>query len=400
MLFILIYIFFLCYPQNEVSMLPSNNFVTEIYDLQPQQSVGEPATVNWKGRIVVLWSGLGEYAWAKRLEEACEKLNWKCFVAIDPAELSEYDRLVQDKQTTPEEIRRMIEIHAPDCTISLKWDRVYSDKVPHYLASTGVFSRLFDQAYNQGMHFRLAPEGGKHERVENFTDSEPRQLLSFAGVLHTTPNTKAFENFFIKHHKSFHALPWYPSCSATEYKPVKAERIFHSGFQWDEKRNGAEYRKMFSLLDAEGCLDIYGPAHKWDCTPNSVRGMTFDPKEFQKAMQASGIALILHNSGNLENGAPAARIFEAAAAGCVIISDQHPFIIREFGDSILYVDQNLPAEALFKQIIGHRQWILDHPEKAEAMAKKAHQIFAENFTLEKQLQDFKAFHLQIMQGTP
>lgn len=377
-------------------MQPLNELASLSTDDVKQKEEASPEKVSWNGRIVVLWSGLGEYAWAKRLEETCEKLKWKCFIAIDPAELSEYDRLVQKIASTPEEIRQMIETHKPDCVISLKWDRVYSDKVPHYLASSGVFDKLFDQAYNQGLHFRLAPEGGRHVQVEDSADSEPRELLSFKGVLHTTSNTAAVEKFFAKHGQPFHALPWYPSCGATEYKPLKAERIFHCGFQWDKKRNGSEYRKMFSLLDAQGCLDIYGPQHKWDCTPHSVRGMTFDPKELQKAMQSSGIALILHTDRNLESGAPAARIFEAAAAGCVIISDRHPFIVKEFGDNILYVDHDLPGEALYQQIMAHRQWILDHPEKAEAMAKKAHQIFSEKFTLEKQLQDFKDFHLGIM----
>lgn len=50
--------------------------------------------VKWKGRIVVLWSGLGEYAWAKRLENASKKLGWECRISVDPAELSAYDKLV------------------------------------------------------------------------------------------------------------------------------------------------------------------------------------------------------------------------------------------------------------------------------------------------------------------
>jgi hypothetical protein len=375
-------------------MHPSNEVTNRGVSLQTENII-QKKNVEWNGRIVVLWSGLGEYAWSKRLEEACKKLNWECITSIDPAEYSEYDRLVQEKASTSHEIQELLQKHKPDCVISLKWDRIYSDQIPHYLSATGVFSKTFDLVYTHGVPHRLAPEGGRMEKVENPADVQPHDLLGFNGILNTTSNIQAFENFFVKNNKPFHTMLWYPSSTASEYKPVEATRIFHCGFQWDSKRNGPEYRKMFSLLDNEGFLDIYGPPHKWDCAPNSVRGMTFIEEKFREAMRASGIVLILHSDGNLKEGAPAARIFEAASAGCVIICDQHPFIMREFGDSVLYVDHTQLGDVIFKQITDHRQWILSHAKEAEAMAKKAHGIFSEKFTLEKQLENFKTFHLKI-----
>ncbi len=330
------------------------------------------ADVNWKGRLVVLWSGLGEFAWAKRLENACKKLGWKCVISIDPAELSEYDKLVQDKPSTPQEVQSLIKQHEPDCVISLKWDRIYSKDVPNYLSATGVFKRITDPT--------LAP---------------PKDLLDFNGILHTT-GAESLKKYFYDNCKKFNSMEWYPSCTATEYSPIQPKTIFYCGFQWDNKRNGPEYRKMFSLLDQGGHLDIYGPAHKWDCAPNAVRGMTFNEEEFRLAMQKSGIALVLHTQGNLDQGAPAARIFEAAAACCVIISDKHPFIIREFGNCILYVDHTQPGEILFQEIDTHRKWILDNPKEAESMARRAHAIFSKKFTLEIQLEEFKAFHLKVL----
>ena len=328
--------------------------------------------VNWNGRILVLWSGLGEFAWAKRLENACNTLGWECITSIDPAELSDYDRLVQDKPSTPTEIQSLINQHKPDCVISLKWDHIYSKEVPHYLSATGVFNRITDP-----------------------TGAPPNDLLSFNGILHAT-SIEALIKFFEDNGKKCNSMEWYPSSTATEYDPVKPKTIFYCGFQWDNKRNGSEYRKMFSLLDEEGYLDIYGPAHKWDCAPNAVRGMTFNEEEFRLAMRKSGIVLVLHTQGGIEKGAPAARVFEAAAACCVIISDQHPFIMREFGDCILYVDHTKTGEALFQEINLHRKWILDHPIEAELMARKAHEIFSTKFTLEMQLKAFKDFHLKVL----
>ena len=126
-----------------------------------------------------------------------------------------------------------------------------------------------------------------------------------------------------------------------------------------------------------------------------MKGFTFDENEFRQGMREAGIVLILNSQYNLYLGTPAARVFEAAAASTMIISDLHPFIIREFGDAILYVNQNQPTEALYAQINGHLEWIISHPQEAEAMAKKAHAIFIEKFTIEKQLESLSELHEQI-----
>ncbi len=329
---------------------------------------------NWKGRLIVLWSGLGEYAWAKRLENACKNLGWHCITSIDPAEFSEYDKLVQDKPSTPEEIVSLIQQHEPDCIISLKWDRIYEEKIPHYLSATGVLSNLY-----------------------NPNSTQSSSLFAYAGILTAFPDIKSLNNFFTNNNKKLNSMLWWPSCTATQYHPVNPRSIFCCGFQWDGKRNGFEYRQMFSLLDAKGYLDVYGPADKWLCAPNSVRGMTFDEEEFRMAMRKSGIVLVLHSQTLLDLNTPSGRIFEAAAASCVIICDKNPFVMKEFGDSVLYIDHSLSGEAIFHQIDAHRKWILEHPKEAELMAKKAHTIFLEKFALEKQLIDFKRFHLRTME---
>lgn len=332
---------------------------------------GHPITVvpelsqkQWKGRIVVIWSGLGEYAWAKRMQRACQNLGWEMKMIIDPAELSAYDRLVQDRPSTQEEVELLVQEFDPDCVISLKWHRIYAKGVPHYLSVTGVFQ-----------------------------DYKPREdLLQFNGFLMTT-KAEALEQFVIGQSAVFHSMEWYPSATATEYRYIEPKEIFYCGFQWDRKRNGPEYQKMFSLLDQTGRLNIYGPAHKWDCAPHSVRGMTFEEEQFQQAMQESGIVLVLHTQRNIDQSAPAARVFEAAAASCIIITDKNPFIEKEFGDCVLYVDQDLPGEELFQQIWEHYQWILANPDKVKEMVKRAHEIFFSKFTLEKQLEKLRLFHL-------
>ncbi len=325
------------------------------------------------GKIIVLWSGLGEYAWAKRLEVACNRLGWECITSFDSKQMSNFDKMVQKDPVTPDEIKTLIEKHQPDFVLNLKSDTIHSAKVCNYFSATGTLESVFDLKF-----------------------SPPTKILAFDGILYCSRSINGLKLFFERHGKKFHGMEWYPSSPKTDYQPVSATRLFYCGFQWDNKRNGAEYRKLFSMLDKQGTLDIYGPASSWDCAPNSVKGFTFDEEEFRQAMRKSGIVLILHAQGNLDLGTPAARIFEASAASCVIISDRHPFVVQEFGDSILYVDHTQPGDILFQQIDAHRQWILTHPAEAEAMARKAHGIFVNKFTLEKQLQDLKTMHLNVL----
>lgn len=304
------------------------------------------ASKKWKGKVLILWVGFGEYAWTKRLENACKRMGWECQISLDPLYYSYYDQIIEKNRPESFYLKSLIETWEPDCIINIKWDMLewdgtYSKRVPCYVANQGSIAR------------RCGEE--------------------------------------------VHSIDWYPSCSATEYDAVVPKTLFVSGCQWDAKRNKTEYQNLFSLLDQQGHLDIYGPAERWSCAPNSVRGMTFDEEEFRQAMRKSGIVLIVHTEYNFVYKDPSARIFEAASASCVIISDRQPFIVKEFGDSVLYIDSDISGEELFSQVEMHYQWILTHPEESEMMARKAHSIFSEKFTLEKHLEDFKKFHLEISQ---
>jgi spore maturation protein CgeB len=103
----------------------------------------------------------------------------------------------------------------------------------------------------------------------------------------------------------------------------------------------------------------------------------------------------MHRDTHLKAGAPSGRIFEAAAAAAVIISDKHPFVEKEFKNSVLYVDQT--RDDLFEQIDTHMRWIKENPEAAKTKALQAHKIFLEKFTLEEQLirlyENFKTIKL-------
>jgi spore maturation protein CgeB len=141
---------------------------------------------------------------------------------------------------------------------------------------------------------------------------------------------------------------------------------------------------LLKLLDKDGYLKVVGKPGDWDFLTNGYMGKS--TKSTVDYMRGSGMVLILHAPDYMIDGVPSPRIFEAAASGAIAITDRHPFIMREFGDSVLYVDHNLPVREMYEQIVQHIRWIKEHGKEANLMAQKAHQIFLDKFTLDKQLE--------------
>lgn len=197
--------------------------------------------------------------------------------------------------------------------------------------------------------------------------------------------------------KTYNGFAWYPTAHATNYKPAMLNKLFYAGgFLWDETRNSAKYHQLFQLLDKTKYFAVSGPKRKWRETPNSAIG--FIPVDGQKLLATHrkyGISLLLHTQLHLNGGAPTGRIFEAAAANTVIISDKHPFIQKHFGDNVLYIDVAKDAPEIFAQIDQHMQWIKANPLQAQQMADNCHKIFLQNFTLEQQLQRLLQMHVDL-----
>ena len=224
-------------------------------------------------------------------------------------------------------------------------------------------------------------------------ETDISEILKFNGVLYASEEIDFLKSFFLASGRELNAIKWYPSCEKTEFQEVVPKKLFCCGWAWGENRQGKEYTKMFSLLDKQGLLEVYGPKERWDFVSNSAKGfLPVDGISIRNAIRDAGVALVLHSSWHLEIGAPSARVFEAAAASAMIISDEHPFIIKEFGDSVLYFDQNKTGEEIYQQIQDHMEWIFSHPAEAKEMAHRAHQIFLDKFTLEAQLENLAEFY--------
>lgn len=191
-------------------------------------------------------------------------------------------------------------------------------------------------------------------------------------------------------------LQFYASCRATDFCDAPKRKLFYGGWLWDKYR-GVHCAKIYKMLDKAGYLEVYGPEEVWSKFHlKSYKGLISEKMKdgTVETMKRTGVSLVLLSDEHFDNNTTTSRFFEPLAASNVIICDRLPFIVENFGDSVLYVDRHVSPEELFKQIDNHMQWILSHPKEAIELARKSHKIFLEKFTLEKQLQNVIDFYEQ------
>jgi hypothetical protein len=179
-------------------------------------------------------------------------------------------------------------------------------------------------------------------------------------------------------------MSWYLTLGTTYYQP-RLKKLMFCGAKYPSnvRSESDKYQKLWKKLDETEYFAVYGDEKAWKNFKGYKGYVKADGKSFVKEINRNGICLVMHNQTHLKEGTPSGRIFEAAAAASVIISDKHPFVEREFKDTVLYIDHT--RDDLFEQIDAHMQWIKTHPEEAKIKARLAHGIFLQKFTQEQQL---------------
>lgn len=160
-------------------------------------------------------------------------------------------------------------------------------------------------------------------------------------------------------------------------------RVMYAGIHWDGSRHGA----IFRHLDGKVPMDIYGPPDAWRKHAGSYRGtLPFDGVSVIDALRRSGVALCLHKGEHRAWNCPSMRLFEAAAAGALIITDDFEFPRHWFRNAVLYVNQDLPPAAVAQQVADHLRWAAADPEAAQNLANRANALFRRRLTLERMLE--------------
>lgn len=276
-------------------------------------------------------------------------------------------------------ICNVVQDFQPDFIVCL-FPKLYTPKsfqIPHYLALTR------SHTYNI-LHY------GK-------------MIRHFQGLLCVPQDHTYLYEFLQEKIDQYPMMDWVPTVLKTKYEPIAAKRLFYCGVNWDPLRTSPDYFRCVKLLDQTGLMDVYGTEGMKNWNLRSYKGeLPYDGKSFPEALKKSGIVLVLHSQEHLDYGVITSRIFEAVASGCVVISDRHEFVEKEFGDTILYLDidkeHKLTAEKMFEQIYAHLMWIFAHPREAEEKARKAHEIFDAKFTLEGQLERLGELHQKNFQN--
>ena len=220
-----------------------------------------------------------------------------------------------------------------------------------------------------------------------------RTVLSYDGHLCGSPEIARWVSDFSAGHGKealIHEgvmLPSTQDCGPALPLPA-APAVIYAGFHWDGSRHGA----VFRALDGRVPLKLFGPASAWADRGAAYGGsLPFDGISVVEAIRRSGIALCLHKAAHRASGCPSMRLFEAAAAGALIITDDFSFPRHWFRDSVLYVDVALPTPLLVEQIVRHVEWALANPVAASRLALRSNALFRRSLSLDCMLSGLPAF---------
>ncbi|MFH1156192.1 MAG: hypothetical protein V1793_20490 [Pseudomonadota bacterium] len=175
----------------------------------------------------------------------------------------------------------------------------------------------------------------------------------------------------------------------------KTFKVFYIGINW-EKMSRSKERKirfsgLFEILDGSGRFNFYGIREQagirlWTGIRNYKGELPFDGgKSIIHESRRCGVSLVLHSRQHRNSQLVSTRIFQACAAGTVVISDDNPFIKRYFKDSVLYFNDGVTPEETADNILAVVRWIEQNWDKAQEKARQSHDIFVKTFALEKEV---------------
>lgn len=168
-------------------------------------------------------------------------------------------------------------------------------------------------------------------------------------------------------------------------------RIFYCGINWERLGKGpGRHEEVLKALDARDMVRIYGPdlldgVKVWGGFRNYVAPIPFDGVSCVHEIAKTGAALVFSSDAHRQSALMSNRLFEAAAAGVVILCDENPFAREHFGDSLIYIDTKRSQAEIGAEILERLAWLNANPDAAADLATRAQQIFKEKFCLKKQL---------------
>lgn len=168
-------------------------------------------------------------------------------------------------------------------------------------------------------------------------------------------------------------------------------KLFYVGINVEKKTGTQRFGNLFRLLDQKnkiaffGPNDVFGIKGCWDGYKNYKGAIPFDGKTIIKKINECGVCLALNSPAHNNAGTVSNRIYEAAAAGAIIISDDNVYVRKYFGDSVFYIDINKKEDELCRDILNILSWIDEHPLESFKKANDAQTIFKKKLSLDLML---------------
>lgn len=210
------------------------------------------------------------------------------------------------------------------------------------------------------------------------------EMADFAASLNLVTNVHHINSSLCLHTTS-------PKIEGIKSPDFSKFRIFYIGVSWERQEDEYRHGGLTELLDASNLVDFYGVSKQYDISlwkgvKNYKGELPFDGgQSIIGKSNKCGVSLVLHSQPHRKSGLASTRIFQACAAKTLTICDDNSFILKHFGDSVLSFEYSSDPTANFSRIMEKVEWIQRHPTEALEMASKAHRIFVEKFSLQKEL---------------
>ncbi len=281
----------------------------------------------------------------------------------------------------------------------LGWEVFLDEKEGHKLKKKKKLNWIICLLPNNRRIYKYCPTYLTIFHPFNYLNSE-RKLKPFYekydGYLLTIDQTDELENDFQLKNRQFFSSAFYPTLQHVDYKELVLDSLMTMIPVWSNRLTDEKFKTIYKTLSRSGFTKFYGIHENKDIIEDGYMGkIPFDGTSVIQVLQKHGIVLIFHSEIHNKEKIPSSRIFEAAAASTVIISDENEFVKKHFKDTIFYVDTSLSAEEICAQIRQHMDTIRQNPKDALDKAKRAHQIFTEKFSMDTQLINLQAMHNRI-----
>lgn len=193
----------------------------------------------------------------------------------------------------------------------------------------------------------------------------------------------------------------FPASAVMEPR-LDSPMMFYCGMNWEKVvHNSNRHEGLFKLLDKTGKVKFFGPDYvkewgglrPWKGYKCYQYSIPFDGFSIIEEINKCGVCLVLSSDAHRRAAAATTRLYEACAAGAVIISDENEFVTHNFRDAALFIQYNKDnPQDTYQQIMEKYKWIIEHPKDALEMARRAQKIFLEKLTLNIQLEQIIANH--------